>query len=320
MKPVFSVIIPCYNEEEVLEASFARLNAVMQGLGEAYELVFVNDGSRDRTGEMLAALAEAHEAVRVLHFARNFGHQIAVTAGLDAAQGDAVVIIDADLQDPPEVIPEMVAKWREGYEVVYGKRMKRQGESAFKRLTAWSFYRLLRAVVGFPIPADTGDFRLVDRRAADAVRAMPEHNRFLRGMFAWVGFKQTEVLFQRDKRYAGVTKYPLRKMLQLAMNGMLSFSTKPLTWIGGLGALLTAGGTVWLLVLLILSLLSGQGFASAPLAALALLLTGLVIGSLGIVAAYLGRVYDEVRGRPLYIVASRQGYDMEGKDEHSAEK
>ena len=320
MKPVFSVIIPCYNEEEVLEASFARLNAVMQGLGEAYELVFVNDGSRDRTGEMLAALAEAHEAVRVLHFARNFGHQIAVTAGLDAAQGDAVVIIDADLQDPPEVIPEMVAKWREGYEVVYGKRMKRQGESAFKRLTAWSFYRLLRAVVGFPIPADTGDFRLVDRRAADAVRAMPEHNRFLRGMFAWVGFKQTEVLFQRDKRYAGVTKYPLRKMLQLAMNGMLSFSTKPLTWIGGLGALLTAGGTVWLLVLLILSLLSGQGFASAPLAALALLLTGLVIGSLGIVAAYLGRVYDEVRGRPLYIVASRQGYDTEEKDEHSAEK
>ena len=320
MKPVFSVIIPCYNEEEVLEASFARLNAVMQGLGEAYELVFVNDGSRDRTGEMLAALAEAHEAVRVLHFARNFGHQIAVTAGLDAAQGDAVVIIDADLQDPPEVIPEMVAKWREGYEVVYGKRMKRQGESAFKRLTAWSFYRLLRAVVGFPIPADTGDFRLVDRRAADAVRAMREHNRFLRGMFAWVGFKQTEVLFQRDKRYAGVTKYPLRKMLQLAMNGMLSFSTKPLTWIGGLGALLTAGGTVWLLVLLILSLLSGQGFASAPLAALALLLTGLVIGSLGIVAAYLGRVYDEVRGRPLYIVASRQGYDTEGKDEHSAEK
>ncbi len=311
MNPVFSVIIPCYNEEEVLDASFARLDAAMRGMGETYELIFVNDGSRDRTGEKLRTLATGHPEVRVLQFARNFGHQIAVTAGLDAAQGDAVVIIDADLQDPPEVIPEMAAKWRDGYDVVYGKRKKRAGETAFKKLTAWGFYRTMQAIVGFPIPADTGDFRLVSRKAADAVRAMPEHNRYLRGMFAWIGMRQTEVLYERDKRFAGETKYPLRKMLKLATDGMLSFSLKPLDWITWLGAFLAGSGGLWLLVVLVLALVGREGLGVWALAGLSVLLSGAIIGCLGILGAYLGRIYDEVKGRPLYVISERIGYKPE---------
>ncbi len=311
MKPVLSVVIPAYNEEEVLAASFARLDAAMRGIGEPYELIFVNDGSRDGTAGILKGLAEAHEAVRALHFSRNFGHQIAVTAGLDAAEGDAVVIIDCDLQDPPEVIPEMVAKWREGFDVVYGKRAKREGETAFKKLTAWGFYRAINGLSGVKMPEDTGDFRLVSRAAADAVRAMPEHNRYLRGMFTWIGFRQAEVLYNRDKRFAGETKYPLKKMLKLAMDGMLSFSLKPLAWITWLGGLLAAGGGLWLLILLVLALIGHDCLGTASLAALALLLSGAIIGSIGILGAYLGRAYDEVRGRPLYFIASKDGYLLE---------
>lgn len=315
MKPVFSIVVPAYNEEAVLEASFVRLNAVMQTLGEPYEIIFVNDGSRDRTADILRTLAAEHDCVRALQFARNFGHQIAVTAGLDAAQGDAVVIIDADLQDPPEVIPQMVAKWREGYDVVYGKREKRKGESVFKKFTAWAYYRLLRTIIRFPIPADTGDFRLVSRRAADAVRAMPEHNRFLRGMFAWVGFKQTEVLFTRDKRYAGTTKYSLSKMLKLAFDGMMSFSTKPLDWITWLGFALCVGGGLWLLVLLIMLTAGSAPGGIGALSALVILLAGLILLCMGMMGAYLGRIYDEVKGRPLYIIAEKNGYKTEQSDE-----
>lgn len=314
MKPVLSVVVPAYNEEGVLDAAFARLDKVLKDIGEPYELIFINDGSRDKTPEILRRLAAEHDEVRALHFARNFGHQIAVTAGLDAAQGDAIVIIDADLQDPPELIPQMMEKWREGYDVVYGKRTKREGEKALKKLTAWAFYRLLQGIVGFPIPSDTGDFRLVSRKAADAVRAMPEHNRFLRGMFAWVGFKQTEVLFHRDKRFAGETKYTLRKMVRLAADGMLSFSSKPLDWMTWLGLLLAAGGGVWLLVLLIIKLSGGLALGMQALAALGVLLSGVIIGCLGILGAYLSRVYDEVKGRPLYIIAERDGYKHEQFD------
>lgn len=311
MNPVFSVIVPAYNEEEVLDAAFARIDAAMRAMGEPYEIIFVNDGSRDRTPQMLRALAAEHPQVRALHFARNFGHQIAVTAGLDAARGDAIVIIDADLQDPPEVIPQMAEKWREGYDVVYGKRKKREGESAFKRISAHAFYRVLRAFVGFPIPADTGDFRLVSRKAADAIRALPEHNRFLRGMFAWIGFRQTEVLFERDKRFAGETKYPLRKMIKLAMDGILSFSLKPLDWITWLGLLLASGGGVWLIVLLILRLTGSVGLGMSGLSALAVLLAGAIIACMGILGAYLGRIYDEVKGRPLYIIDEENGREPE---------
>lgn len=310
MKPVYSVVVPCYNEEAVLKASFARLDAAMHKMGEPYELVFVNDGSRDRTGELLLALAEQPQ-VRVISLARNFGHQIAVTAGLDAAVGDAIIIIDADLQDPPEVIPRMAAKWREGYDVVHARREKREGDSPFKRLTAWGFYRVLDAMSSVRMPSDVGDFRLVSRRAADAVRAMPEHNRYLRGMFAWVGFRQTEVPFKRERRFAGETKYPLRKMVRLALDGVLSFSLKPLDWITWLGLFLSAGGGGWLLVLLALTIAGKSGYGTAALAALSLLLSGMVIGCLGVLGAYLGRIYDELKGRPLYIVADRYGYQSE---------
>lgn len=315
MQPVFSVIVPAYNEEAVLLPAFERLTAVLRGLGEPYELIFVNDGSRDATGEMLRALALEDEQVRVLHFSRNFGHQIAVTAGLDAARGDAIVIIDADLQDPPEVIPEMVAKWREGYDVVYGKRKKRAGETAFKKLTAWGYYRVLQGLTGFDIPADAGDFRLVSRKAADAVRAMPEHNRFLRGIFAWVGFRQAEVVFERDRRFAGETKYTLKKMLRLAFDGILSFSSKPLTWMLGLGILLLAGGGLWLLVLLIRVIIGHTGLGIAALGGMGMSLCGLVIACMGILGAYMGRIYDEAKGRPLYFVAEENGYQPEHSDE-----
>ncbi|MDR0930009.1 MAG: glycosyltransferase, partial [Oscillospiraceae bacterium] len=226
--------------------------------------------------------------------------------------GDAVVIIDADLQDPPEVIPEMAEKWRAGADVVYGKRLHRAGETAFKKLSAWGFYRMLRALVGFDIPADTGDFRLVSRRALDVIRAMPEHNRFLRGMFAWVGFNTAEVGFEREKRFAGETKYPLRKMLHLAMDGVLSFSRKPFTWVTWTGGFFTAVGAAGLLGMLIASWIGKVGLAIPVLAALMVFLSGCVLMGVGVVGAYVGRIYDEAIGRPLYIIAERQNEPGEG--------
>ena len=212
--PVYSVIVPCYNEEPVLRETHKRLTAVLSAMDGDYEIVYVNDGSRDHTPDILNDLAAHDPCVRTVHFARNAGHQMAVTAGLDYATGDAIVIIDADLQDPPEIIPEMAAKWRAGAQVVYGQRNRRAGESAFKKFTAFAYYRLLRAMTSTDIPADTGDFRLVDRQVADVVRRMPEHARFLRGMFAWVGFRQEAVRYDRDKRFAGETHYPLKKNAQ----------------------------------------------------------------------------------------------------------
>ena len=314
MNPVFSVVVPAYNEEEVLPQSFERLDAVLRGMGEPYELIFVDDGSRDGTADILRDLAAAHSQVRTLHFSRNFGHQVAVSAGVDAARGDAIVIIDCDLQDPPELIPLMAEKWREGYEVVYGKRSQRDGETAMKKLTAWGFYRVLRGMSGVPIPADTGDFRLIDRRVADVLRAMPEHRRFLRGLFAWMGFRQTEVLFHRSARFAGETKYTLKKMLRLAGDGILSFSDKPVLWLlaGGVG--FTALGAVWLLVRLILAL-CGHAGAIASLAGLMIFLCGLVLTGMGVLGMYITRSYDEVQGRPLYIVAEKHGFDEGEKEE-----
>jgi len=312
MKPTLSVIIPAFNEQEVLEESFARLASVMAGIGEPYELIFVNDGSRDGTRDILRRLARSHSGVRALHFSRNFGQQSATTAGLAAARGDAMIIIDCDLQDPPEVIPDMVKKWREdGFDIVYGKRSKRDGETALKKLTSWGFYRTLNALSGFSTPEDTGDFRLMNRASVDAFLSMPERNRFLRGMFAWIGFRQGEVLFHRDKRLAGETKYSYGKMIRLALDGMISFSMKPLSMVLGLGALLSAAGGIWLLVLGILALAGRGGLPVPTLAALMLFLSGLIISSLGVVAAYVGRTYDETKGRPLYIVAQRDGFDEE---------
>ena len=310
MKPVFSVVIPCYNEEEVIMESYRRLNEVMLSMGDSYELIFVNDGSRDATPALLNKLADEDKAVRVLHFARNAGHQIAVSAGLDYATGQAIVIIDADLQDPPELIPQMAALWREGARVVYGQRKSRAGENYLKLKTAELYYRFIQRLTGNAIPRDTGDFRLVDEQVADAVRGMPEHARFLRGMFAWVGFKQVPLLYDRDKRFAGQTHYPLKKMLRLAADGIMSFSDKPLRLPLWLGLFWLLSGGLTLLVLIILALTGTPG-GRWWLACLAMFGFGSVLASLGIAGGYLARIYDEVKGRPLYIVAETRGFDEE---------
>ena len=308
MKPVFSVVIPCYNEEEVIMESYRRISAVMLSMGEPYELVFVNDGSKDATPALLNQLSDEDSSVRVLHFARNAGHQIAVSAGLDYAAGSAVVIIDADLQDPPELIPEMARLWRDGAQVVYGQRRSRAGESFLKLKTAELYYKLIQKLTGNAIPRDTGDFRLVDEKVADAVRGMPEHARFLRGMFAWVGFKQVPLLYDRDKRFAGQTHYPFKKMLKLAADGIMSFSDKPLKlplWMGLVWLFL---GGLTLLALLIMAL-AGHSGGGWWLASLLMIGFGSTLASIGIAGSYLARVYDEVKQRPLYIVADTRGFD-----------
>ena len=308
MKPVFSVVIPCYNEEEVIMESYRRISAVMLSMGEPYELVFVNDGSKDATPALLNRLADEDNSVRVLHFARNAGHQIAVSAGLDYAAGSAVVIIDADLQDPPELIPDMARLWRDGAQVVYGQRRSRAGESFLKLKTAELYYKLIQKLTGNAIPRDTGDFRLVDEKVADAVRGMPEHARFLRGMFAWVGFKQVPLLYDRDKRFAGQTHYPFKKMLKLAADGIMSFSDKPLKlplWMG-LVWLFLGGFTLLALLIMALAGHSGGGWW---LASLLMIGFGSTLASIGIAGSYLARVYDEVKQRPLYIVADTRGFD-----------
>ena len=308
MKPVFSIVVPCYNEEEVIMESYRRISAVMLSMGEPYELVFVNDGSKDATPALLNRLADEDNSVRVLHFARNAGHQIAVSAGLDYAAGSAVVIIDADLQDPPELIPDMARLWRDGAQVVYGQRRSRAGESFLKLKTAELYYKLIQKLTGNAIPRDTGDFRLVDEKVADAVRGMPEHARFLRGMFAWVGFKQVPLLYDRDKRFAGQTHYPFKKMLKLAADGIMSFSDKPLKlplWMGLVWLFL---GGLTLLALLIMAL-AGQSGGGWWLASLLMIGFGSTLASIGIAGSYLARVYDEVKQRPLYIVADTRGFD-----------
>ena len=260
MQPVFSVIVPCCNEEEVIRETHKRLTKTMREMGETYEILYVDDGSRDDTAQILRELSDEDANVRAILFARNAGHQSAVTAGLDYATGDAIVIIDADLQDPPEVIPLMAEKWRNGAQVVFGQRKKRDGETAFKKITASAYYKILAWMTGGMVPRDTGDFRLVDRKAADVIRGMPEHNRFLRGMFAWAGFKQEAVLYDRDKRFAGKTEYTLKKMLKLAADGIFSFSMKPLKFITLLGlGFLGISGILFLILLIALLFGGGSG-------------------------------------------------------------
>lgn len=310
---LLSVIVPCFNEEGVILETYKRLSALRKLIGECdLELVFVDDGSRDGTLALLRDLATRDPALRVLAFARNFGHQVAVTAGIDAARGDALVIIDADLQDPPEVIPEMLAKWREGYDVVYGTRVDRPGESWFKLLTARVFYRVLNQVSDVPIPLDTGDFRLISRRVADTLRAMPERDRFLRGMVSWVGFRQYPLPYRRAARFAGETKYPLRKMFRFATDGILSFSSVPLQLSVGLGLLsaaLALIGIVYALVLRIFTDIWVEGWTALMIAVL--FIGGVQLISVGILGAYVGRIYNEIKRRPLYVVQERLGFDTQ---------
>lgn len=315
MEPIVcSVIVPMYNEEEVLAETVHRLRTALEQTGVVWEVVFINDGSRDRTGELLRSACMEDKRFRLVDFSRNFGHQVAITAGMDYAGGQCMVIIDGDLQDPPELIPDMLAKWRDGYDIVYGKRISREGDSLFKRLSAKLFYRLLRAVTDVDIPVDTGDFRLIDRKVADTLKQVPERNRYVRGLMAWVGFRQTALEFERAERFAGTTKYPLRKMLKLAADGILSFSFKPLKIATVLGSLISAGSFLYLIVVLLQRLFMPQTVASgwSSLIAVTLLLNGLTLLILGIMGAYIGRIYDEVKNRPLYIV--RDAVNLEDRN------
>lgn len=305
-----SIVIPCYNEEEVITETVHRLTAVCASIDQAdIELIFVDDGSKDNTREILKVCAENDPRIRIIGFSRNFGHQLAITAGIDAARGDAVVLIDADLQDPPEVILQMIAKWRDGYDVVYGTRSERLGESRFKKTSARLFYKILNAMSDIPIPLDTGDFRLMDRAVADTLRAMPERDRFVRGMVSWAGLRQTAILYQRSERFAGSTKYPLRKMLHFALNGIFSFSTKPLqlsTTFGILCALLAFFGILYTLFMRFFTNIWVEGWTALMLAIL--FIGGVQLISIGILGEYVGRIYNETKKRPLYVVHEYIGF------------
>lgn len=317
-QPLVSVVIPAYNEEQVIEATFDRLYRVMKNIGLPYELIFVNDGSRDRTLDKLVQLSRSYSEVKVIDFSRNFGHQIAVTAGIDHAHGDVVILIDADLQDPPELIERFIEKWREGYDVVYAVREHRAGETWFKKQTASLFYRTLRRLTDIEIPVDTGDFRLMSRDVAKNLSHMPERHRFIRGMVSWVGYKQVGVPYQRSERFAGESKYPLKKMLKFSIDGITSFSFKPLQMATQFGFFVAAIGFVMILVLLYLKLFTAQtvqGWTSMMV--VLLFLGGIQLLMLGVLGEYVGRIYDEVRHRPLYIV--RRGYNTDDtEDEHNA--
>jgi len=299
----YSVVIPAYNEEAVLQLSYNRLKSVMDTLGD-YELIFVNDGSRDATLDILRQIAAKDSSVKVLSFSRNFGHQEAVSAGMAKCRGQAVVIIDCDLQDPPELIPDMVKMWRDGADIVYGRRIRRKGETVFKKLTAWVYYRLLKALGGQYIPANTGDFRLIDRKVCDALNAMPERNRFLRGLAAWSGFKAVPIDYVRDERAAGVTKYSMKKMLKLAGDGITSFSNKPLKFPLAFGIGLSLASFVYF-VLSVVFVCTGSWPYPHILFALLFGLISCLFITIGIFGLYLGRIYDEAKARPLYIIAEQ---------------
>ena len=300
-----SVIIPMYYEEEVAEECYKRMTSVLQNIENYdYEIICINDGSKDKTLSILENLAIRDKRLKVLSFSRNFGHQCAVTAGLKYVTGDAIVIIDADLQDPPELIPEMLKLWEAGNDVIYGKRKTRDGESAFKLFTAKMFYKTLNALSDVEIPKDTGDFRLVDRKVVDTINSLPEHNKFLRGLFSWVGYKQIPFEYERKERFAGKTKYPLKKMLKLASDGIISFSTKPLKIVGGLGIISIVISFI-LLIYALISYIFKLNNLSAGWTSLMLGITffaGVQLLSLWIMSEYIARIYDESKNRPQYII------------------
>jgi dolichol-phosphate mannosyltransferase len=312
--PLLSVVVPIYFEEETIDEFYGRMKHVLVGLepGLRHELIFVNDGSTDRSLELLRRLNASDAAVRIIDFSRNFGHQIAITAGIDNADGDAVVVIDGDLQDPPEVIAEMVSKWREGYKVVYGVRSRRRGESAFKLLTARLFYRLISSLSDVKLPLDSGDFRLMDRAVVEALKSIREENRYIRGLISWIGFSQFGLPYERDSRYAGETKFNVKKMLRFAFDGITSFSDKPLRLSSKLGMLTTVVSFATMIWLIVSKLLHPeetiQGWTS--LLVVVLFLGGVQLISVGVLGEYIGRIYRETKERPLYIVAGKYGFGV----------
>jgi dolichol-phosphate mannosyltransferase len=307
---LYSIVIPVYNEAEVLPTLYRRLTQVMEGLGEPYEIIFVNDGSTDASPMLLWELRAQDARVKVMSLSRNFGHQIAITAGLDYSSGEAVVVMDADLQDPPEVIPQLIAQWREGHDIVFAVRESRRGEGVIKRSTAALFYRLLRHLTATEIPLDAGDFRLMSRRAVEALKPIRERNRFVRGLVSWIGFRHTSITFVRDVRHAGQTKYPLRKMARFALNGIMSFSFVPLqvaTYLGFAVSLLSFIYTVYAVGLKLFTDRAVQGWASVIVAVL--FMGGVQLISIGIIGEYIGRIYEEVKQRPLYLIDKLAGFE-----------
>jgi dolichol-phosphate mannosyltransferase len=311
MPPTYSLVVPIFNEEAVIPILIRRFDALIEALDAEAEVIFVDDGSRDTSAIVIEAKARADKRYRLIKLSRNFGHQIAITVGLDHAAGSAAIVMDADLQDPPEVVLEMVAKWKEGYDVVSAERASRQGESRFKRATANLFYRLMARLGDAPMARNAGDFRLIDRRALDCFLAMPERDRFVRGMFAWIGFRQGTVAFDRPPRAAGQSKYPLRKMIALAANGVISFSDAPLRLA------LWAGGAVSALAFVYGLSVIGRWALSDPSLERGWSSTIVVIAALGganmlmtgVIGLYVGRIYAEAKGRPLYIVERAVGFD-----------
>jgi polyisoprenyl-phosphate glycosyltransferase len=320
--PTLSLVLPCYNEEEVLPVLFQRLSTAAQLWNDTWEIVMVDDGSSDRTWEMIVSQSKADPRWKALRFARNFGHQTAVSAGIYHASGQAIIVMDADLQDPPEELPRFIAKWREGFEVVYAVRTKRK-EGPLKRLCYWTFYRILSSVISRPIPLDSGDFCVMDRKVVDVLKSMPERNRFVRGLRAWAGFRQTGVAYERQARAAGEVKYTVKRLIRLALDGIFSFSAIPLrlaTYIGLVVSLLSLTGAGFTLLQRIFSVFFAEhgmapvpGFATIVISIL--FLGGVQLICIGILGEYLGRIYDEVKRRPPWVIA--EGCGVEAKVPHS---
>ena len=305
-----SVVVPLYNEQENIDALFRRLLAVLEALNTSYEVICVNDGSRDNTLKNLVEYHQRYPQIKVVNLSRNFGKDIAMSAGIDYSQGMAVIPIDADLQDPPELIAEMIEKWHEGYDVVYASRRVRIGESCLKRFTAEGFYQVINKLSRVPIPPNTGDFRLIDRRVVESIKKMPERQRFMKGIFAWVGYKQTSILFDREPRYQGQTKWNYWKLWNFAIDGITSFSFLPLkvwTYVGLIIALVSLVYASFLILRTIIFGIDVPGYASLMVAVL--FLGGIQLLTLGIIGEYIGRVYEEVKGRPLYLVRDCYGFE-----------
>jgi polyisoprenyl-phosphate glycosyltransferase len=316
MNPVYSLVVPIYNEEAALPILLRRLDGLLDEFDGPAEAIFIDDGSTDASSIVCEAKARADKRYRYIKLSRNFGHQIAITTGMDRASGDAVIVMDADLQDPPEVVLAMVAKWKEGFDVVYAERLSREGESRFKRLTADLFYRAIGKLSAVDIPRNVGDFRLIDRKVLDCFRAMPERDRFVRGMFAWLGFKQTSVQFHRPPRVAGETKYPFFKMIRLAVNGVVSFSDAPLRlalWAGMGVSLLAMLYGCWVIVAWASHADLARGWSSTIV--ITAFLCGANMMMTGIMGLYVGRIYSEVKGRPLYVVDKAVGFEAEAEAE-----